>query len=62
MTVFNLAVALVVDDDGRMLGQITVDDVLNCCSPLAGGRQYGWPRPNSRRPGQNRTPGVVARG
>ena len=33
MTDYNLAVAPVVDDDDRMLGQITVDDVLELIAP-----------------------------
>jgi CBS domain-containing protein len=41
MTDFNLAVAPVVDDDGRMLGQITVDDVLELLLPSGWRRQYG---------------------
>jgi len=41
MTDFNLAVAPVVDDDGHMLGQITVDDVLELLLPAGWRRQYG---------------------
>jgi len=41
MTDFNLAVAPVVDEDGRMLGQITVDDVLELLLPAGWRRQYG---------------------
>ncbi|MGH9105567.1 MAG: magnesium transporter MgtE N-terminal domain-containing protein [Acidimicrobiales bacterium] len=41
MTDYNLAVAPVVDDDGRMLGQITVDDVLELLLPAGWRRQYG---------------------
>ena len=45
MTDFNLAVAPVVDDDGRMLGQITVDDVLELLLPSGWRRQYGMAAP-----------------
>ena len=45
MTEFNLAVAPVVDDDGRMLGQITVDDVLELLLPSGWRRQYGMAAP-----------------
>jgi CBS domain-containing protein len=41
MTDFNLAVAPVVDDEGHMLGQITVDDVLELMLPAGWRRQYG---------------------
>ncbi len=41
MTDYNLAVAPVVDDDGRMLGQISVDDVLELMLPTGWRRQYG---------------------
>ena len=41
MTDYNLAVAPVVDDDGRMLGQISVDDVLELLLPTGWRRQYG---------------------
>ncbi len=41
MTDYNLAVAPVVDEDGRMLGQITVDDVLELLLPSGWRRQYG---------------------
>ena len=41
MTDFNLAVAPVVDDQDRMLGQITVDDVLELLLPAGWRRQYG---------------------
>jgi len=41
MTDFNLAVAPVVDDYGHMLGQITVDDVLELLLPAGWRRQYG---------------------
>ncbi|HTW06005.1 MAG TPA: CBS domain-containing protein [Acidimicrobiales bacterium] len=41
MTDFNLAVAPVVDPEGRMLGQITVDDVLELLLPTGWRRQYG---------------------
>lgn len=41
MTDFNLAVAPVVDDGGRMLGQIMVDDVLELLLPAGWRRQYG---------------------
>jgi Mg/Co/Ni transporter MgtE len=45
MTDFNLAVAPVVDDDDRMLGQITVDDVLELLLPSGWRRQYGMAAP-----------------
>jgi CBS domain-containing protein len=45
MTDFNLAVAPVVDDEGRMLGQITVDDVLELLLPSGWRRQYGMTSP-----------------
>ena len=45
MTDFNLAVAPVVDDEGRMLGQITVDDVLELMLPSGWRRQYGMAAP-----------------
>jgi CBS domain-containing protein len=41
MTDYNLAVAPVVDDDGKMLGQISVDDVLELLLPTGWRRQYG---------------------
>jgi CBS domain-containing protein len=41
MTDFNLAVAPVVDSEGRMLGQIAVDDVLELLLPSGWRRQYG---------------------
>jgi Mg/Co/Ni transporter MgtE len=41
MTDFNLAVAPVLSDDGQMLGQITVDDVLELLLPTGWRRQYG---------------------
>jgi CBS domain-containing protein len=41
MTDYNLAVAPVVDEEGRMLGQITVDDVLEMLLPQGWRRQYG---------------------
>jgi CBS domain-containing protein len=41
MTDFNLAVAPVLSEDGRMLGQITVDDVLELLLPTGWRRQYG---------------------
>ena len=41
MTDFNLAVAPVVSEDGRMLGQISVDDVLELLLPTGWRRQYG---------------------
>jgi hypothetical protein len=41
MTDFNLAVAPVLDEDGKMLGQITVDDVLELLLPTGWRRQYG---------------------
>ena len=48
MTDFNLAVAPVVDDDDRMLGQITVDDVLELLLPSGWRRQYGMAAPECR--------------
>ncbi len=45
MTDYNLAVAPVVDDDDRMLGQITVDDVLELMLPTGWRRQYGMDAP-----------------
>jgi len=41
MTDFNLAVAPVVNDDGHLIGQITVDDVLELLLPAGWRRQYG---------------------
>jgi len=41
MTDFNLAVAPVVDDDGHLIGQIAVDDVLELLLPAGWRRQYG---------------------
>jgi len=41
MTDYNLAVAPVVDAGGHMLGQITVDDVLELLLPAGWRRQYG---------------------
>ncbi len=41
MTDYNLAVAPVVDEHGTMLGQITVDDVLELLLPTGWRRQYG---------------------
>jgi CBS domain-containing protein len=41
MSDFNLAVAPVVDSDQRILGQITVDDVLELLIPEGWRRQYG---------------------
>jgi Mg/Co/Ni transporter MgtE len=35
----------VVDDEGRMLGQITVDDVLELLLPSGWRRQYGMTSP-----------------
>ncbi|HZU72059.1 MAG TPA: CBS domain-containing protein [Acidimicrobiales bacterium] len=46
MTDFNLAVAPVVDEDGRILGQITVDDVLELMLPSGWRRQYGMASPD----------------
>ncbi|HEX5268532.1 MAG TPA: CBS domain-containing protein, partial [Acidimicrobiales bacterium] len=46
MTDFNLAVIPVTDDDGRMLGQITVDDVLELLLPSGWRRQYGMSAPD----------------
>lgn len=45
MTDYNLAVAPVVDREGRMLGQITVDDVLEMMLPSGWRRQYGMAAP-----------------
>lgn len=45
MSDYNLAVAPVVDADGRMLGQITVDDVLEMLLPSGWRRQYGMVAP-----------------
>ncbi len=45
MTDYNLAVAPVLDDDGLMLGQITVDDVLELLLPTGWRRQYGMSAP-----------------
>jgi MgtE intracellular N domain/CBS domain len=45
MTDYNLAVAPVVDEEGRMLGQITVDDVLELMLPSGWRRQYGMAAP-----------------
>lgn len=45
MTDFNLAVAPVVDEDGHLLGQITVDDVLELLLPSGWRRQYGMAAP-----------------
>jgi len=45
MTDYNLAVAPVVDSEGRMLGQITVDDVLEMLLPSGWRRQYGMTAP-----------------
>ena len=41
MTDYNLAVAPVLDHNGTMLGQITVDDVLELLLPTGWRRQYG---------------------
>lgn len=41
MTDYNLALAPVVDDEGKMLGQISVDDVLELMLPTGWRRQYG---------------------
>lgn len=41
MTDFNLAAVPVTDQDGRMLGQITVDDVLELLLPEGWRREYG---------------------
>jgi Mg/Co/Ni transporter MgtE len=46
MTDFNLAVVPVIDDDGKMLGQITVDDVLELLLPAGWRRQYGMAAPD----------------
>ena len=45
MTDYNLAVAPVVDAAGRMIGQITVDDVLEMVLPSGWRRQYGMVAP-----------------
>ena len=45
MTDYNLAVAPVVDANGIMLGQITVDDVLEMLLPSGWRRQYGMSAP-----------------
>ncbi len=45
MTDYNLAVAPVVDHEGRLLGQITVDDVLELLLPTGWRRQYGMSAP-----------------
>ena len=45
MTDYNLAVAPVVDEEGRLLGQITVDDVLELMLPSGWRRQYGMAAP-----------------
>ena len=45
MTDYNLAVAPVVDAVGRMIGQITVDDVLEMVLPSGWRRQYGMVAP-----------------
>ena len=45
MSDYNLAVAPVVNDEGRMLGQITVDDVLEMMLPSGWRRQYGMVAP-----------------
>jgi CBS domain-containing protein len=45
MTDFNLAVAPVVDEEHRLLGQITVDDVLELLLPSGWRRQYGMAAP-----------------
>lgn len=41
MTDFNLAVVPVTDEDGKMLGQINVDDVLELLLPAGWRREYG---------------------
>jgi len=46
MTDFNLAVVPVVEEDGRMIGQITVDDVLELLLPSGWRRQYGMAAPD----------------
>ena len=46
MSDFNLAVIPVTDADGRMLGQITVDDVLELLLPAGWRRQYGMSAPD----------------
>jgi CBS domain-containing protein len=45
MSDYNLTVAPVVDAEGRMLGQITVDDVLEMLLPSGWRRQYGMAAP-----------------
>jgi len=45
MSDYNLAVAPVVDTQGRVLGQITVDDVLELLLPSGWRRQYGMASP-----------------
>jgi CBS domain-containing protein len=45
MSDYNLTVAPVVDDDDRMLGQISVDDVLELLLPTGWRRQYGMDAP-----------------
>ena len=45
MTDYNLAVAPVLDHDGLLLGQITVDDVLELLLPTGWRRQYGMSAP-----------------
>ena len=46
MTDFNLAVVAVVDDGEQMIGQITVDDVLELLLPSGWRRQYGLAAPD----------------
>ncbi len=46
MTDYNLAVAPVIDAEGKMLGQITVDDVLEEMLPAGWRRQYGMAAPD----------------
>lgn len=46
MTDYNLAVAPVIDEEGRMIGQITVDDVLELLLPQGWRRQYGMVAPD----------------
>lgn len=46
MTQFNLAVAPVVDSSGHVLGQISVDDVLELLLPSGWRRQYGMTSPD----------------
>lgn len=45
MSDYNLAIAPVVDPDGRVLGQISVDDVLELLLPEGWRRQYGMTSP-----------------